>query len=132
MKIAFLNIYQDKVDRGAETFVFEVSFRLSKNHQVKVFSGGKNQQGRWPIIWRTFLDPRGIQGFFWTLKLLPQIWKEKFDIVVPINGGWQPAFIRLITWLYGGKMVVSGQSGMGWDDRNNLWSFPDVFVALTS
>jgi glycosyltransferase involved in cell wall biosynthesis len=29
-------------------------------------------------------------------------------------------------------MVISGQSGIGWDDRNNLWSFPDSFVALSS
>jgi glycosyltransferase involved in cell wall biosynthesis len=29
-------------------------------------------------------------------------------------------------------MVISGQSGMGWDDRNNLWSFPNAFVALSS
>ncbi|MBU0923218.1 glycosyltransferase family 4 protein, partial [Patescibacteria group bacterium] len=60
------------------------------------------------------------------------IWKEKPDIVIPLNGGWQPAFIRLTTWFYGGKMVASGQSGMGWDDRNNLWSFPNVFIALSS
>lgn len=36
------------------------------------------------------------------------------------------------TWIYGGKMVISGQSGMGWDDRNNLWSFPNYFAALSS
>jgi glycosyltransferase involved in cell wall biosynthesis len=29
-------------------------------------------------------------------------------------------------------MIVSGQSGMGWDDRINLYSFPDAFVALSS
>jgi glycosyltransferase involved in cell wall biosynthesis len=40
--------------------------------------------------------------------------------------------VRIVTWIYGGKMVISGQSGIGWDDRNNLWSFPDAFVALSS
>lgn len=132
MKIAFLNIYQDKVYRGAETFVSEVSFRLLKNHHVKVFAGGKKPKIRWPFIWRFYLDPHGIQGFFWTLKLLPTILKERFDVVIPLNGGWQPALVRLITWIYKGKIVISGQSGMGWDDRNNLWSFPDAFVGLTS
>lgn len=29
-------------------------------------------------------------------------------------------------------MIVSGQSGMGWDDRINLYCFPDVFIALSS
>lgn len=28
-------------------------------------------------------------------------------------------------------MVVSGQSGIGWDDKVNLLSFPDTFIALT-
>lgn len=131
MKIAFLNIYQGKVERGVETYVAEISSRLSKNHQVQVFAGEKKQLARWPVLWRAFLDPDGIQGFIWTLKLLPQILREKYDIVIPVNGGWQPALVRLITWLYGGKMVISGQSGKGWDDRNNLWSFPDCFVALS-
>ena len=49
---------------------------------------------------------------------------EKYDVVVPLNGGWQPALLRIITWVYGGKVVISGQAGMGWDDRNNLWCFP--------
>ena len=132
MKIAFLNIYQDNVDRGSETFISELAKRLSRNHQVKVFAGNKKPIERWPVIWRAFIDPHGIQGLFWTLKLLPQILREKFDVVVPLNGGWQPALVRLITWLYGGKMVISGQSGMGWDDRNNLWSFPNIFIALST
>ena len=38
MKIAILNKYQDKVARGAETFVSELSKRLSKNHSVDVIS----------------------------------------------------------------------------------------------
>ncbi len=29
-------------------------------------------------------------------------------------------------------MVISGQSGKGWDDRVNLWMLPDAFVALSS
>ncbi|MFV1917123.1 MAG: glycosyltransferase [Patescibacteria group bacterium] len=131
MKIAFLNIYQGAINRGAETFVLEVSSRLSKKHQVTVFAGKKKPKSRLPFVWRAFIDPHGIQGLLWTIKQLPEIWKEKFDIVIPLNGGWQPALVRLVTWLYGGKMVISGQSGKGWDDRNNLWNFPDRFVALS-
>lgn len=132
MKIAFLNIYQGRVNRGAETFVAELSKGLSKNHYVDVLLGEKLPAKRWPILWRAFIDPHGVQVCWWTLKKLPKIWSEKYDIVIPLNGGWQPAFIRIITWLYGGKMVISGQSGKGWDDRNNLWSFPNTFVALST
>lgn len=131
MKVAFINIYQNLVDRGAETFVREVSERLSRNHKVRIFSGKKIPPTRWPILWKLFIDPQGLAIALFTLKILPEIWREKYDTVIPVNGGWQPALVRLITWLYGGKMVISGQSGKGWDDRNNLWCFPDTFAAIS-
>ena len=132
MKIAFLNIYQGLCDRGSETFVSEVASRLSGKNRVDVINGNKLPGKRWPFFWRAFLDPQGVDIALFTIKNLPRIWREKYDVVIPLNGGWQPAFIRLITWVYGGKMVISGQSGKGWDDRNNLWCFPDAFVALSS
>ncbi len=132
MNIAFINIYQHKVNRGAETYVSELAKRLSVNNTVKVYAGNKNPKIRWPVLWRFYLDPFGLQTFWETLKILPSIWKVKFDIVIPVNGGWQPALIRVATRLYGGKMVISGQSGIGWDDRNNLWCFPDVFISLST
>jgi glycosyltransferase involved in cell wall biosynthesis len=131
MKIAFLNIYQNSTYRGVETFIDELASRLSTKHKVDIIVGNRKVPGRWPILWRTFCDPQGLVIAGFTLRNLKRIWKEKYDVVIPTNGGWQPAFIRLITWLYGGKMLISGHSGMGWDDRNNLWSFPNVFIALS-
>ena len=132
MKIVFLNIYQGLVDRGAETFVYELSKRLSKNHKVDIISGKKVPPARWYFLWRFFLDPQGLFILWFTLKNLGKIWKEKYDAIIPLNGGWQPAIIRIVTWLNGSKMVISGHSGIGWDDRNNLWSFPNVFIALST
>lgn len=133
LKIAFLNISYGAVDRGAEVFVGEVSERLkSYGHGVAVLTAKKQLASHWPIVWRIFLDPQGIQVCLFSLGKLGKIWREKYDIVVPIDGGWQPAWVRLVTWLYGGKMVISGQSGKGWHDRNNLWSFPDAFVAINT
>lgn len=103
-KLAFLNKYQGKVNRGAETFVKEVSQRLSENYQVDIISDIN----------------------------YPDLFKKKYDLVIPTNGRFQVVFTRLITWLTGGKMIVSGQSGMGWDDRVNLYSFPDYFIPLSS
>jgi glycosyltransferase involved in cell wall biosynthesis len=103
MKIAFLNKYQNRVSRGSETFVYELSKRLSKNHEVDVVS---------EISY---------------LNLL----KKKYDVIIPTNGRLQAIIVRKITWLTGAKMIISGQSGIGWDDKVNLLSFPDVFVALT-
>ncbi|HJY98767.1 MAG TPA: glycosyltransferase family 4 protein [Patescibacteria group bacterium] len=104
MKIAFLNKYQNKVFRGAETFVYELSKRLIENHKVDVISD------------INYLD----------------LFKKRYDIIIPTNGRLQAIVIRIITWLRGGKMIVSGQSGMGWDDRLNLYACPDRFIALSS
>jgi glycosyltransferase involved in cell wall biosynthesis len=132
MKILFLNIYQSQVDRGLETFVREVSERLRKNNEVDVIGAKKMPPKRWPDLWRAFLDPQSISIFWFTFKCLPIIFMNRYDIVVPLNGGWQSALVRFATWLYGGKVVISGQSGMGWDDRNNLWCLPNTFVALSN
>lgn len=104
MKIAFLNKYQNKVNRGAETFVNELSKRLRKNHQVDVITD------------INYLD----------------LIRNRYDLIVPTNGRFQAFATRLVTWLTGGKMIISGQSGVGLDDRLNLYSMPNVFVALST
>lgn len=104
MRIAFLNKYQNKVNRGAETYVYELAKRLSKNHEVDVISNINY------------------------LSLL----KNKYDLIIPTNGREQVFLIRIITWLTNAKMMVSGQSGKGWDDRLNLYAMPDVFIALST
>lgn len=100
MRIAILNKYQFKVNRGAETYVAELAKRLSQKHEVDIL---------------TRIN-----------------WQKKYDVVIPTNGRVQVFLTRLFTWLTGAKMVVSGQSGMGWDDRLNLYSMPNTFVALSS
>jgi glycosyltransferase involved in cell wall biosynthesis len=103
MKIAILNKYQNKVSRGAETFVYELSKRLSKNNEVDVISD--------------------INYF--------KILKKKYDFIIPTNGRLQAIIIRKIAWLTGAKVIISGQSGIGWDDKLNLLTFPNAFVALS-
>ena len=103
MKVAFLNKYQGRVNRGAETFVVELSQRLSRDFEVDVISNINY------------------------LKILA----NRYDIVVPTNGRLQVLVTRLVCWLSGAKMIVSGQSGPGADDKWNLLCLPDVFVALT-
>jgi glycosyltransferase involved in cell wall biosynthesis len=103
VKIVFLNKYQNKVSRGAETFVSELSKRLSKNHEVDV------------IVDVNYLD----------------LFRKKYDIIIPTNGRVQVILVRVIAWITGTKVIVSGQSGMGWDDKVNLCSFPNAFVALS-
>lgn len=104
MKIAILNKYQKSVNRGAETYVNELSKRLSKKHTVDVVSD---------------------------INYL-KIFKNKYDLIIPTNGRFQVMVIRIITWLQSSKMIVSGQSGIGFDDRLNIYAFPNAFVALSS
>ena len=150
MKIAFLNIYNGLVDRGAETYVKELANRLSLKHKVSVFQAGekrgnekyKVEKINVGINWnkkdetstlkrKFFIDYWSFKILHFTFKSIPKIFKEKYDVVIPVNGGWMPALLRILTWLYGGKMVISGQSGIGWDDINNLWCFPNAFVSLS-
>ncbi len=151
MKIAFLSFYNSKINRGVETVVFELAQRLGTSNDVTVFQSGplssntsykvkyfpanidwnkKDKATSWQR--RLFIDYWSLKIAIFTIKCLPVIYKEKFDIVVPFNGGWQPALIRLITWLYGGKMIISGQTGIGWDEKNNLLCFPNAYVALNT
>jgi glycosyltransferase involved in cell wall biosynthesis len=108
MKIVFLNIYQDLVDRGAETFVYEISKRLAKNHQVTVICGGESKKPYkilkiagfniyptdkpdliWRLLHKFYLDPYSRQIYQFTKKAIPYIIKEKPDWVIPLNGFWQ-------------------------------------------
>ena len=150
LKIAFVSFYSGTNNRGVESLVHELAGRFASSHHVVVFQEGQIQERTKYETVRTPMNinwnRRDMAGTIWrklftdywsriigmhTIKVVPKIIKGRFDIVIPLNGGWQSAVVRFATWLYGGKMIISGQSGLGWDDRNNLWSFPDTFVALT-
>ncbi|MEK7536194.1 MAG: glycosyltransferase family 4 protein [Patescibacteria group bacterium] len=57
---------------------------------------------------------------------------KKYDLIIPTNGRFQVFTARILTWLTGAKMIVSGQSGIGLDDRLNLYAFPDYFIGLSN
>lgn len=151
MKIAFLTLYSGFVDRGVETFVKEVGNRLAEKHQVSVFQAGpprgneqyKLLQIKIPLDWtkkdasgtlrrKFFIDYWSRSTLRFVLKAFPKLWQEKFEVVIPTDGGWETPICRILACLRGGKMIISGQSGSGYDDRWNLLWRPNVFVALTS
>src|SRR3989344_1610729 len=148
-KVAFLSFYSGIVDRGVETFVYELSRRFKPGNKITIFQAGpaiyqegirvqqiaakaeapKSSKG---ILGKLYLDLQSIRILIFTLKLIPRIIKEKFDIVVPLNGGWQTVTVRLLTKITGSKMLISGHAGVGSDDAWNIFWRPDVFIALTS
>lgn len=109
MKIVFLNFYGGENNRGVESFIKELSTRL----KVKVFDG--KAEGN---------------IFSFTLKVLFNL-KNNFDVIVPTNGRSQVFLCRLWSWVLGKKMLVTGHSGIGFDDYLNLWARPDVFVTMS-
>jgi len=151
MKIAILSFYSGINRRGVETWTYEIANLLRGKHQVVVFQNGlAEKDSKYEIISlslhyernkkeklfalqkRAFLDYKSRKIALFTLKILPKLWKGNFDIIIPTDGGWEPAFVRILTWLKRRKMIVVGHAGIGWDDKNNLWCFPDCFVALSS
>ncbi len=151
MKIAFLNIYNGLINRGAEAYVYELANRLSKNNIVDVYqSGNKNgsekynvksinvnwdwskKSGDGTFLSMLFLDYWSLEILKWSLSVSKEIIHGKYDGVMTVNGGWEPLVLRLVTWLSGTKLYISGQSGIGRDDRLNLYVMPNVFIALSS
>lgn len=107
MKIAFLSRYQKEVQRGAETFVRELSKQLSKGNEVDVLSGKRADS-------------------------LDEILGGDYQIVIAVNGGMQSlkASLGRIRKRY--RLVISGQAGIGIGEIFNIAvAKPDLFVALT-
>ncbi len=127
MKIAFLNIYHGIVERGSEVFVENLSQKLAQNHTVRVFHQDINTPIRKS---QDFLYDLSV--FLFTLSSLPQLWKEKFDWIIPINGRLQVLLVRILRFFRGGKILISGHAGVGAEDKwNILIGKPDIFVALS-
>lgn len=149
-KIAFLSFYSGIVDRGVETFVYEITRRLYKKNQIVIFQGGsfiksvpniktrqinsftalpKQASG---ILSKFYLDSQSLRILLFTLRVIPFLIGSKFDLVIALNGGWQTLITRIITKITGTKLLISGHAGIGSDDAFNLFCRPDVFITLTS
>lgn len=149
MRITFLSFYSGHVERGAEVFVHELATRLGKKHKVKLIQSGSKV--RTDVAYETEVVPFKID---WTVddprvsikrRLFVDYWSRlvgrfsakvvlglgSTDIVIPVDGNWESLNTRLWGWRTGAKVVITGHSGRGWDDRINLVSRPDAFVALS-
>jgi glycosyltransferase involved in cell wall biosynthesis len=149
MKIVFLSFYSGLVDRGVETLVHELASHLTKNHEITVIIAGKPKndvtynQIKIPIEIETverhdlsIEHKLGLDYYYrkithFTFKSLKHLIKIKPDIIIPLNGSWQAFIIRFFTLFNKSKMVVSGQAGLGWDEKWNLSLRPDLFVSLS-
>jgi len=148
-KIAFLSFYSGVVERGVETFVYEIAKRLNAKHQITIFQAGRtirlpkirtyqiSAMAKMPrstkgILGKLCLDLQSLKILIFTAKSIPKLITSKYDVVIPLNGGWQTLVCRILSKLIGTKMLISGHAGIGLDDTINLFFRPDTFVALTN
>ena len=131
--------------RGVETYVHELSNRLVKlGNEVTVYQGGDKLPGadyktvtiKTKIDWTkkgTFfplINYYGLKVKEFTHNVLKSI-DPGTDIVFPTNGQWESILCSLWAKIHRKKIVISGQSGPGLDDRMNILTFPNAFVSLT-
>ena len=150
MKIVFLSYYSGQIDRGVETLVDNLATNLSQRHEVTVYQAGKKKPQKpyqqiiinqtFPkkntnpisIIRKLFLDSHSLAVARFTLKASKYLKNQKPDIIIPTNGGWQVFHTANLRPKIGTKIVVSGQAGLGWDERWNLKQKPDLYIAPSS
>lgn len=143
LKISFLSFYSGIVSRGVETFVHELSNRLIElGNEVCVYQNGptsrlaKYKSVDVGVRFEKYVDSKYaavknsllIKSF--THKAL-RLMDPHTQVVFPTNGQWQSLYCSIWARTHHQKIVISGQSGPGLDDRINLWTFPDSFIALT-
>jgi glycosyltransferase involved in cell wall biosynthesis len=101
MNVAFICAGYGNVFRGSEIFVHELSIRLRKKGHE--------------------------------VKIYPHVSKIETNtqIVVSTNGRIDAVKAKIWCLLNNAKLIIPGQSGPGFDDRLNLYLFPNCFVGLT-
>lgn len=153
MKIAFLNIYGGRVSRGAETAIHEIARRLSKSNDITVFQAVNVPHAPYTIrsfpylptiptdvshniilriLKKVYLDPYSLLVLFFSILCIPALLKNKYDILIAINGFWQIIICKIIGKFCGIKIVVPGYAGIGIDDYINLKLSPNAFFAMTN
>lgn len=152
MRIAILNIYGGTVSRGAEVAIHEIAKRLNRLYEVCVFQSNKvlnseyaiNSNFHFPVIStdvsnnilfrvlkKLYLDPYSLQVLLFSLFCIPTLLKNKYDILIPVNGFWQIIICKIISLFQKNKIAVLGYAGIGSDDYINLKLMPDIFFAMT-
>lgn len=152
-KIAFLNLYSGINNRGAESFTHELASRLANDYSVSLYGAGRTElSGVNFISVKTythqpshglpvnlllkvckllFLDNANLAVLLFTFKISRSLLKEKYDVIFPLNGFWQLLICKIVSAYTGSKIVVTGNSGPGWDEKWNLYLHPDIFIATT-
>lgn len=130
IKVAILSFYSGLVSRGVETFVTELSARVKDKVDLKVYHADK-LPGPGNQLSYIFADPPGLAIKQFTQRTLPRLKDDPPDIIMALNNGWMSFLAKQFCRRHQTKLILAGFSGIGWDDKINLWLKPDCFVACT-
>jgi glycosyltransferase involved in cell wall biosynthesis len=142
-KIILISAYSGLVNRGVETVVEELCTRFSdKSFTWKIVGGPSLDTHTFhidfrqinagnPLFEKLFVSKRRLNELSFYLKAVKYIFLIRPDFVFIYNAGWHLLLYKFLSYLWRFKIVLSGQSGPGWDDRFNLLMRPDAFVCLT-
>ena len=137
MKIAILSFYQNRVNRGVETFVHELSARVDKKFKIKVYQPGADTIIKKPksikpnLLTYLYLDHHSLLIKRFSKKIFNQLHSDPPDILMPLNNGWMSFYAKKFCNQHKTKLILSGFAGISWEDKLNLKLNPDVFIAVT-
>ncbi len=131
IKVAILSFYSGLVSRGVETFVTELSKHVKDKVDLKVYHGDKLPSPGNKLSY-LFLDPPSLVIKYFTQETLAKLAADQPDIIMAFNNGWMSLLAKQFCRRHQAKLVLAGFSGIGWDDKINLWLKPDCFVTCTS
>jgi glycosyltransferase involved in cell wall biosynthesis len=139
MRIVVLSFFTDLVERGVEVYAQNLVKSFSSKHDFKLITSQDlsvkitpytGQENPW---WRRFyLDQTSRQICQATKTVLFGLEATPPDILYPLNNGWQSLLAKQFCLKHRTKLILAGHSGLGWDDRVNLWLKPDVFIAFSA
>jgi glycosyltransferase involved in cell wall biosynthesis len=149
VKIAVLSFYSGITYRGVETYVHEFANLLTdRNYDITVYQAGPQLPGSkykttslkiktkvytsggdFGVFLNMIIDLFAVAKF--TINCLKAM-DHSTDILIPTNNRVEVLLCKL--WSLGKrvKLVVAGHAGPGLDDKILLWTFPDVFIALSN
>jgi len=148
-RVAILSFFKGHSKRGVETWVDGLATNLVSDFSVRVYQSVEEKNRKYQIytpqlkldwgmhenknsLFRKFyLDYWSMRVLIFNFKIIFNLLKFSPDIVLATDGGWEVRLMRMFTWVAGGKLVIVGQAGIGFDEYNNIYSFPDCFIALS-
>lgn len=144
-KILFYSFYSSHSIRGVETFLDNLIAGLSDEYETVLVRAGKNtriekneisissrhfDQGN-DLLEKLFISKRKLSELWFYLRGIRALFARP-KLVVILNCGWHLFIYRLVTYILKIRLVLVGESGLGWDDKINLFVRPDIFVALSN